>query len=65
MVKAIMQNGTDGEWLIVGDRLSDCNAGRANGILTVAARYGYGNDAEYAQFDAGINSAKELLALLV
>ena len=64
MVKAIMQGGTDGEWLIIGDRLSDCNAGRANSILTVAARYGYGNDAEYAQFDAGVDSAQGLLALL-
>ena len=64
MVKAIMQGSADGGWLIIGDRLSDCNAGRANGILAVAARYGYGNDAEYAQFDAGVDCAQGLLALL-
>ena len=37
--------------IMVGDRLGDIRAGRDNGLPTIAACFGYGNDAEYAQAD--------------
>ncbi len=64
MVREIIENGPEGSWLIVGDRHKDSDAGRANGIVTVAARYGCGNPEEYAAFDYGIDHPLELLDLL-
>ncbi|HHX72128.1 MAG TPA: HAD family hydrolase [Clostridiales bacterium] len=64
MVRELMQQGPKGQWLILGDRHKDLEAGRANGIVTVAARYGCGNPEEYAQFDYGIDQPLELLPLL-
>lgn len=51
----------------VGDDLRDIEAGRAAGMTTVAAAYGYlGNDTpvEHWQADAIIHSPKELLRLM-
>lgn len=50
--------------VMVGDRLGDITAGKANGIPTVAACYGFGNEEEYAQADYRANSAKEMTELL-
>lgn len=50
--------------VMVGDRLGDITAGKANGIPTVAACYGFGNEEEYAQADHRANSAKEMTELL-
>lgn len=50
--------------VMVGDRLGDITAGKANNIPTVAACYGFGNEAEYAQADYRANSAEEMTALL-
>jgi len=50
--------------VMVGDRLGDITAGKANGIPTVAACYGFGNEEEYAQADYRANSAEEMTALL-
>ena len=50
--------------VMVGDRLGDINAGKANAIPTVAACYGFGNEAEYAQADYRANSAQEMTTLL-
>ncbi|MBE5804438.1 MAG: HAD family hydrolase [Clostridiales bacterium] len=50
--------------VMVGDRLGDITAGKANGIPTVAACYGFGNDEEYNQADYRVNSAEEMTALL-
>lgn len=51
-------------WIIIGDRLTDLTAGRGNGIITIAARYGYGTDEEYKEFDFIIDQPLELLDLL-
>ncbi len=50
--------------VMVGDRLGDITAGKANGIPTVAACYGFGNEAEYAQADYRADSAEEMTVLL-
>jgi len=49
---------------MVGDRLGDITAGKANGIPTVAACYGFGNEEEYAQADYRADSAEEMTTLL-
>lgn len=38
--------------LMVGDRLHDHRAARANGMAALAVRWGYGNDSEHALADA-------------
>ena len=50
--------------VMVGDRLGDINAGKVNGIPTVAACYGFGNEEEYRQADYRADSAAEMTALL-
>jgi len=65
MVKELMQNGRKEEWVIIGDKNSDYTAGRNNNITTVAARYGFGSEAEYEQFDYGIDYPLQLLPLLL
>ncbi|MBQ7864932.1 MAG: HAD family hydrolase, partial [Clostridia bacterium] len=50
--------------VMVGDRLGDITAGKANGIPTVAACYGFGNEAEYAQANYRADSAEEMTAVL-
>ncbi|MBP3636565.1 MAG: HAD-IA family hydrolase [Clostridia bacterium] len=50
--------------VMVGDRLGDIDAGKANGILTVAACYGFGNDAEYAQADYQAATVADMTLLL-
>lgn len=51
--------------VMVGDRLGDLRAGNACGIPTIAAAYGYGNDAEYALADHRAGSMEELTELLL
>ena len=50
--------------VMVGDRLGDINAGKANGIPTVAACYGFGNEEEYAQADYRADTVEEMTMLL-
>lgn len=50
--------------VMVGDRLGDINAGKANGIPTVAACYGFGNEEEYAQADYRADTVEEMTTLL-
>lgn len=47
--------------VMVGDRLGDILAGKNNGLPTVAAAFGYGSDAEYAQAEYRVNTMAELL----
>lgn len=51
--------------IMVGDRLGDLQAGKANGLRTVAAAFGYGSDAEYAEADLRADSMQELQQLLL
>lgn len=46
---------------MIGDRLGDIRAGQENGVLTVAACYGYGTEDEFAQADVRVGSVEELL----
>ncbi len=51
--------------VMIGDRLSDIQSGRANALPTIAACYGYGNEAEYAQADHRAESPAALTCLLL
>ena len=53
----------DSVWMI-GDRIYDFQAARANHIRCLAAGWGYGSAAEYAQADAIAATPAELLPLL-
>ncbi len=51
--------------VMVGDRLGDIRAGKANGLPTIAACFGYGNDAEYAEADMRAETMQELQQMLL
>ena len=51
--------------VMVGDRLGDIRAGQANGLPTIAAAFGYGNDEEFAEADHRADTMAELQALLL
>ena len=51
--------------IMVGDRLGDIRAGRDNGLPTIAACFGYGNDAEYAQADMRAETMEELQQMML
>lgn len=51
--------------VMVGDRTGDIRAGKANGLPTIAAAFGYGNAAEWAEADATAYSMEELQAMLL
>lgn len=51
--------------VMVGDRIGDIRAGKANGLPTIAAAFGYGNDAEYAEADFRADSMDELQEMLL
>ncbi|MDX9973301.1 MAG: HAD family hydrolase [FCB group bacterium] len=46
--------------IVVGDRHDDIEAAHANGILAVAAAYGFGNDGEWRDADARIETPASL-----
>lgn len=49
---------------MVGDRLGDIHAGKDNGIPSVAACYGFGNEEEYRQADYRADTVADLTRLL-
>ena len=51
--------------VMVGDRLGDIRAGKANGLPTIAACFGYGNDDEYAEADMRAETMQELQQMLL
>ena len=51
--------------VMVGDRLGDIRAGKANGLPTIAACFGYGNDVEYAEADMRAETMQELQQMLL
>ena len=51
--------------IMVGDRLGDIRAGQNNGLPTVAACFGYGNNEEYAQADMRAQTMQELQQMLL
>ncbi len=54
-----------GRAVMVGDRLGDIRAGRDCGLPTIAACFGYGSEAEYAQADHRAESMAELQQMLL
>ena len=51
--------------IMVGDRTGDIRAGKANGLPTVAAAFGYGNAKEWAEADFCASTMEELQTLLM
>jgi phosphoglycolate phosphatase len=64
MVKEIITNGPEGDWLIVGDRQKDFEAGSENKIITIGAQYGFGSKEEMKAFDMIIEDIEDLLNIL-
>ena len=54
-----------GRAVMVGDRLGDIRAGRANGLPTIAACLGYGGDTENAEADMQAQTMQELQQMLL
>ena len=50
--------------VMVGDRLGDIRAGQENDLPTIAACYGFGNNAEYNQATARAESVADLTRML-
>jgi phosphoglycolate phosphatase len=50
--------------IVVGDRHDDIEAAHANGLLAIAATYGYGSESELAAADAAAGSLAELPDLI-
>lgn len=63
-LSVVLAELTPSRAVMVGDRLGDLLAGRQNGLPTVAACYGYGNEAEYAHADWQARTVAELTTLL-
>ncbi|MHB1654079.1 MAG: HAD family hydrolase [Desulfitobacteriaceae bacterium] len=62
LVKLILaQTGNAG--IMVGDRSSDVEAGKKNGLLTVGCAYGFGSSEELAAADIVIRDINELQAM--
>jgi phosphoglycolate phosphatase len=53
----------DSAWMI-GDRIYDIQAGRANHLRCLAAAWGYGSPEEYARADAAAATPAEVSALV-
>ena len=51
--------------VMVGDRTGDTRAGKANGLPTIAAAFGYGNAEEWAEADLRADTMAELQELLL
>jgi len=49
---------------MIGDRIFDIRAGRANGVRCLAAAWGYGSPEEYEQADAIAATPAEMLAMV-
>ena len=50
--------------VMVGDRLGDIEAGKANGLPTIVVRFGYGNQAEWDCADQQAETVEELTRML-
>lgn len=51
--------------VMVGDRLGDIRAGKDNDLPTIAACFGYGNEAEYAEADLRAETMAGLQEMLL
>lgn len=51
--------------VMVGDRLGDIRAGKANSLPTIAAAFGYGSAAEWSEADLRADTMAELQSILL
>ena len=66
LIRSMQELGANpGDVLFIGDSTADMAAGRAAGVKVCAVRYGYGNQAEMAEYqpDYWIDHPSELLSL--
>lgn len=65
LVKLILERFADGRSAMVGDRSSDVEAGKANGLLTIGCNYGFGRVEELAGSDHVITNFVQLKELFL
>lgn len=53
-----------GDYIMIGDRLQDIEAGINNGVLTIGCGYGFGTEEELSGADYIISSPMEILSFL-
>ena len=63
LAEVLADLGASRAWM-VGDRLGDIEAGKANGIPTIAACYGYGTPDEWSAADRQASTVEELGKML-
>ncbi len=63
LVKLILQRFKDGEYIMVGDRSSDIEAGKKNGLLTIGCNYGFGKVEELVDADHLVTDFKQIVEL--
>lgn len=61
MVAGILGDSDRSEWVVVGDRDKDARAAHENGILALAAGFGYCERADWPLFDAVLKTPGELV----
>jgi phosphoglycolate phosphatase len=59
-VKELLSDSFSRRVMMAGDRMADIQAGRDNGLYTVAACYGYGSPEEWADADWKAQTVEEL-----
>ena len=64
MVAEIIGSGNKKSWAMVGDRSKDTQAAHGNGILSIAAAFGYCDEKEQTGFDRVANTPMEVLAIV-
>lgn len=64
LVRLILETYHIEQAAVVGDRLSDINAARNNGLMAIGCRFDFAQEDELVQADAIINDLRELLKLL-
>ncbi|HDR7206506.1 TPA: HAD hydrolase-like protein, partial [Bacillus cereus] len=64
LVKSIMNKYDIKEAAVVGDRLSDINAAKDNGLLAIGCNFDFAQEDELAQADVVIDDLMELKGIL-
>ncbi|MED3282383.1 HAD hydrolase-like protein, partial [Bacillus thuringiensis] len=64
LVKSIMNKYDIKEAAVVGDRLSDINAAKDNGLLAIGCNFDFAQEDELAQADIVIDDLMELKGIL-
>ncbi|AZR72854.1 hypothetical protein BBF96_05295 [Anoxybacter fermentans] len=65
LVRLIVERFNDGPMAMVGDRSSDIEAGKKNGLLTIGCKYGFGREEELAGADYVINNFTQIRELFL